>query len=121
MKPPFLMFDVMSSNGGTGHVGFILHKQPELERAIRDSILQSPCSELRPDSTLMSIEENAEVVKVAYNDAQGVTRQIRAQYLVGADGKTGYVRKRYLEPKGIVMEKCEGYACCARLTSCCFR
>lgn len=103
------MFDVMSSNGGTGHVGFIFHKQPQLERAIRDSILQSPCSELRPNSTLVSIEESAEAVTVSYLDVEGTTKRISAPYLVGADGKTGYVRKKFLEPKGVVMEKCEGY------------
>ena len=26
--------------------------------------------------------------------------------MVGADGKTGYTRKKYLEPKGIIMEQC---------------
>ena len=111
MKPRFVAFDLTSSDGGTGDVGFIFHKQPELERAIRDAISQSLCSELRPKSSLVSIKEEGNMVKADYIDQDGLTRQIRAPFLVGADGKTGYVRKRYLEPKGIVMERCEGYVC----------
>ncbi|KAK6442808.1 hypothetical protein LTR95_000967 [Oleoguttula sp. CCFEE 5521] len=94
--------------GGTGHVGFVFHKQPELERAIRDVIAQSPFSELRSEATLTSITEDADTVIVEYIDRSGSTVRMRAPFLVGSDGKTGYVRKKYLEPKGIVMERCEG-------------
>ena len=113
MKPPFLGFDLMSSDGGTGHVGFIFHKQPEMERAIRDAVSQNECSGLRPNSNLVSTTEEGNTVTAEYTDCEGVTRQIRAPFLVGADGKTGYVRKRYLEPRGIVMERCEGYVPCS--------
>ena len=45
---------------------------------------------------------------VQYVDAGGQERSIRGKFLIGADGKTGYVRKKYLEPKGITMDHCEG-------------
>jgi 2-polyprenyl-6-methoxyphenol hydroxylase-like FAD-dependent oxidoreductase len=38
---------------------------------------------------------------VGYTDQSGSKRQIRTVWLVGADGKTGVVRKKFLEPKGI--------------------
>ena len=109
MTPPFLGFDLTSSDGGTGHVHIIFHKQPELERSIRDAILLTSCSELRPNKLLTSITEDDSNVTVEYTDQSGSISRIRAPFLVGADGKTGYVRKRYLEPKGILMERCEGY------------
>lgn len=38
---------------------------------------------------------------VSYVDANGVEKQIRSIFLVGADGKTGFTRKNYLEPRGV--------------------
>jgi hypothetical protein len=109
MTPPFLGFDLTSSDGGTGHVHIIFHKQPELERSIRDAIILSPCSELRCNTLLTSITEDDNSVTAEYTNQSGSIKRIRAPFLVGADGKTGYVRKRYLEPKGVLMERCEGY------------
>ncbi|KAK0262738.1 hypothetical protein LTR35_017666 [Friedmanniomyces endolithicus] len=107
-KPPILTNDLTTSEGGTGHVGFVFHKQPELERAIRDAIAQFPSCEFRTGANLTSIEEDANGVTVGYVNRQGSQRRLRAPFLVGADGKTGYVRKKYLEPRGVVMERCEG-------------
>ena len=109
MKPPFFSFKLSTSDGGTGHVGLIFHKQPELERAIRDAILQCPCSELRTNTTLSSISENTQGIQVEYVDQNGAKKQLRASFLVGADGKTGFVRKRYLEPRGVLLERVPGY------------
>lgn len=108
MKPPFLSMDLTTSDGGTGHVGFVFHKQPELERAIRDVLAQSSFSELRTQATVTSIVENEKSVTAEYIDQGGCRRRLRAPFLVGADGKTGYVRKKYMEPKGVVLERCEG-------------
>jgi len=107
-KRPTLSFDYSTSEGGTGHVGFMCHKQPALERAIRDSITDSLYAQLRSKCLVTNISENEESVTVQYTDADGQTKSIRSKFLVGADGKTGYVRKKYLEPKGITMDKCEG-------------
>ena len=91
MKKPLLTMDYGTTEGGTGHVGFICHKQPALEKAIRQAV-----------------SEDEDQVYVEYDDANGDRRHLQARFLVGADGKTGFVRKRYLEPKGILMERCEG-------------
>jgi 2-polyprenyl-6-methoxyphenol hydroxylase-like FAD-dependent oxidoreductase len=48
-------------------------------------------------------EEEASVV-VSYREANGMGHSIRTLYLVGADGKRGIVRKKFLEPEGIKQE-----------------
>lgn len=108
MKPPFLQNKLTTSEGGTGHVGFLFHKQPEMERAIRDVVAEFDCCDFRTQATLSGIQENDDSVTIAYRDSQGQERRLRAPFLVGADGKTGFVRKKYLEPKGVLMEPCKG-------------
>lgn len=106
-KRPLIQMEYRTTEGGTGHVGFICHKQPAMEKAIRDQIHKIPSSEIRTESTVVGVSEDNDTVQVDYLDAQGERRRLKAPFLVGADGKTGYVRKKYLEPKGIIMEKCE--------------
>ncbi|KAK5070296.1 hypothetical protein LTR64_002136 [Lithohypha guttulata] len=106
-KRPLLSMDYSTSEGGTGHVGFICHKQPALERAIRDSMSDNSYSEMRSRCLVTGISEDSECVTVHYINAQGQATSIQSRFLVGADGKTGYVRKKYLEPQGITMNKCE--------------
>ncbi|KUL83251.1 hypothetical protein ZTR_10460 [Talaromyces verruculosus] len=51
-------------------------------------------------------EENAGSVGVQYLDRSKVKQELRASWLVGADGKRGVVRKNFLEPSaGIRQEK----------------
>lgn len=106
-KKPLLSMTYRTTEGGTGHVGFLCHKQPAMEKAIRDQIEKTPSSEIRTQSTVTGVSEDAHHVYVEYSDADAVTHTIKGRFLVGADGKTGYVRKKYLEPKGIVMAKSE--------------
>lgn len=103
---PFMSIDYGTTEGGTGHVGFICHKQPVLEKAIRGAIQENAFSELRVSSTIVSIREDNDFVYVEYTSANGTLRKMRSRFMVGADGKTGYTRKKYLEPKGIIMEQC---------------
>lgn len=107
-KPPLMSHDQSTSEGGTGHVGFLCHKQPALEKAIRDVVASNPHSQLRSKCLVTGINEDEDGVNVRYTDADGQSATLRGKFLVGADGKTGYVRKKYLEPKGITMDKCEG-------------
>jgi 2-polyprenyl-6-methoxyphenol hydroxylase-like FAD-dependent oxidoreductase len=90
--------------GGTGQVGFMSHKQPELEKHLRDA-MDKEYAELRGGATMTKVSEDDENVHVTYQTADGKMHGIRAKFLVGADGKTGFVRKNYLEAKGVVMEK----------------
>lgn len=107
-RRPLLYHDQSTSEGGTGHVGFICQKQPVLEKAIRGVVANSPYSELRSNCVVTGITESQEDVVVEYTNAEGHPTSLRAKFLVGCDGKTGFVRKKYLEPKGITMDMCEG-------------
>jgi 2-polyprenyl-6-methoxyphenol hydroxylase-like FAD-dependent oxidoreductase len=90
--------------GGTGHVGFMSHKQPELEKHLRDA-MDKKYAELRGGTTMTKVSEDDKNVHVTYQTADAKMHRIRAKFLVGADGKTGFVRKNYLEAKGVLMEK----------------
>lgn len=81
------------------------HKQPVLEKHIRRSMAANRHSNLRVQSTVVSIREDEDWIYVTYTDKDGQERRMKSRFLVGADGKTGFTRKRYLEPQGIVMEK----------------
>ncbi|KAH8819344.1 hypothetical protein F5884DRAFT_825906 [Xylogone sp. PMI_703] len=104
-RKPSMLMDYTTTEGGTGHVGFICHKQPSLEKYLREAMASTPFSELRSSCTVTNISEDEDWVYCHYRAADGTGRQIRSKFLVGADGKTGYTRKNYLEPKGIRMER----------------
>ncbi|CZR69506.1 uncharacterized protein PAC_19406 [Phialocephala subalpina] len=101
---PFLQIDNNTIAGGTGHVGFMSHKQPQLEKHSRDA-MDKKYGELRGGATMTKVSEDDENVHVTYQIADAKMHRIRAKFLVGADGKTGFVRKNYLEAKGVLMEK----------------
>lgn len=103
-KRPFLKFDYATTEGGTGHVGFICHKQPLLEKNLRNGARATGLSDIRTQYTMKYIDEDEEWVYATATDRDSVCHTIRAKYLVGCDGKTGYTRKHYLEPKGVRME-----------------
>jgi len=75
-----------------------------LERILRDLIEASEYAELRLGSEGESIEEVGEKVQVKYRSRDGSRKQVSGSFLIGADGKRGFVRKGYLEAKGIRQE-----------------
>lgn len=92
----------MAQTGGyTGHVAIMSHKQPELEKSLRRNIDTSSFASLRSGCTLVAIRETEDWTYATYVGKDESKKEIRAKFLVGADGKTGFVRKNYLEPKGI--------------------
>lgn len=97
------------SEGNTGHVGVIGHKQPVLEKWLRSVPKQSRFAQLRTNCTLTSICEDDNWVYATYVDLKGTERCIRSRYIVASDGKTGFTRKNYLEPKGVRLEWAEEY------------
>lgn len=107
-KKPMLSVDNSTSEGGTGHVGVILHKQPAMERAIRSVIENSEYSQLRGGCTVTAISEDSTSVTVRYCTSNNQTKFVKGKFLVGADGKTGFVRKNYLERRGVTLDRCEG-------------
>ncbi|KAM0075364.1 hypothetical protein ACKRZS_012541 [Fusarium odoratissimum] len=75
--------------------------QPELEKEFRRSIQASEYAELRLNCNVTGIREVDGGVQATYQREDGETIDIHGKHLVGADGKRGYVRKGYLEVKGI--------------------
>ena len=61
----------------------------------------STYAELRLQCTVTSILEIDDGVVVSYTRQDGTEGSLKSAYLVGADGKRGFVRKEYLEAKGI--------------------
>ena len=80
------------------------HKQPSMEKHLRAAI-DPRYGELRSGSTMVAIAEDENNVFVDYRDSDGQLHKLQARFLVGADGKTGFTRKKYLEPRGVLMEK----------------
>lgn len=105
----FLIF-FLKTEGGTGHVGFICHKQPTLEKHLRDAMAFSGFCQLKPNCTVVEIQQDEDWTYCRYRDQDGEVRSIRSRFFVGADGKTGFTRKNYLEPLGIQMEQAHEYS-----------
>lgn len=92
-------------------MGFICHKQPALEKHLRDSMTSFRCCELKSHASVFEITEDEQWTYCRYHDMHGNAREIRSRFLVGADGKRGYTRKQYLEQFGIKMEQAHQYVC----------
>lgn len=103
-KQPFLTFNMGQMDGGGGHMGMLAHKQPVLEKNLRLKMSMEPTVDFRPSSTVVNISEDQDNVYVDYKDKDGSIIQISSKFLVAADGKTGFTRKQYLEPRGVIME-----------------
>ena len=54
--------------------------------------------ELRCGSCIVSRTETDDGLIIDYETQEGTTKHIKTSWLVGADGKTGIVRKQFLEP-----------------------
>ncbi|KAH8705419.1 hypothetical protein BGW36DRAFT_456886 [Talaromyces proteolyticus] len=102
---PFMDMTYGTTEGGTGHPGFMCHNQPVMEKHLRSRIEELKVGELRVGCRVISIREDDEWVYVQYVDDRDHQKSIRARFLVGADGKTGFTRKQYLEPRGVQLEK----------------
>jgi 2-polyprenyl-6-methoxyphenol hydroxylase-like FAD-dependent oxidoreductase len=79
-----------------------------MEKYLRLAASKHRCSQTRVSSTVTGIDEDNDWIRCEYSDASGCQRSIRSKFLVGADGKTGYVRKKYLEPKGVNLVRSSG-------------
>ena len=93
--------------------GVLFMAQPRLEKALREAIRTSQYCELKVGCQVTDRQETENGVVVDYVGArrecsapeiEQAPRRIRAQWLVGADGKKGIVRKRFLEPHGITQQ-----------------
>jgi 2-polyprenyl-6-methoxyphenol hydroxylase-like FAD-dependent oxidoreductase len=76
MKPPFTVADYSTSEGGTGHVGFICHKKPSLKRSLREVLDAHPTVDVRLGCTVIGVTEDENKVNVAYKDGAGNVRTV---------------------------------------------
>lgn len=70
-----------------------LFLQPMLEAALRRGLARFEDVELRNATNLVEFDQDGDGVTATVADADGVTSQIRASYLVGADGGRSTVRE----------------------------
>ncbi|KXG48295.1 Monooxygenase, FAD-binding [Penicillium griseofulvum] len=98
---PFMIFDLMPDWAEQSLSQNITQFQPNYEREIRALIKTIPACDLRVGCEVLSRIENEDHTIIEYRTADGTLQYIRTSWLVGADGKRGIVRKRFLEPEGI--------------------
>lgn len=79
-----------------------------LEGCLRRVVEQSNKSEIRGGCRLAGIDEIADGVIATYV-RDGREHKLKGKFLVGADGKTGFTRKMYLEAKGVKLESSDKY------------
>lgn len=71
------------------------------EREIRALLKTVPACDLRVGCEVLSRTEGEDHTIIEYRTIEGTIQAIRTSWLVGADGKRGIVRKKFLEPEGI--------------------
>ena len=67
--------------------------QDDLEPVLRDYAQQQPLGELRFSTDLQSFEQDDDGVIATLDTASGETEQVRAQYMIAADGAQSRVRR----------------------------
>lgn len=75
--------------------------QPNYEREMRALIETIPNCNLRTGCEVIFRNEDSGITTIEYRTSQGMHKYIQTQWLVGADGKRGVVRKKFLEPEGV--------------------
>lgn len=81
------------------------HKQPSIEEHLRAQIRARGIAKMNVGARVTSIWEDDDWVYATYTDVSNRNRTVRGRFLIGADGKTGFTRKQYLEPRGVKMEQ----------------
>lgn len=68
--------------------------QPDLERILRERLATHACVDVRLRSEVFALDEHADHVQVRYEDLScGALREVRARYVIGADGARSLVRR----------------------------
>ncbi|GKT70699.1 hypothetical protein ColTof4_03122 [Colletotrichum tofieldiae] len=72
------------------------------QSVLDELVILQPGVELKLDCAINGIRHDANGVEAVYREkGAGEDSVIRGKYLIGADGKRGFVRKGYLEERGI--------------------
>ncbi|TPX15235.1 uncharacterized protein E0L32_004512 [Thyridium curvatum] len=99
-NPPFITVDIRKDTLKQVVPDGVLQIQPRLEHALRTLVSRSPFCNLREGCEVTGRTEcgRTSTTVVHYRDPSGSARDIACTWLVGADGKKGIVRKKFLEP-----------------------
>lgn len=101
---------VFEDTSYSGHQQNLMFDQPTMEKYLRQIVKDSSLGHFREESEVIGIEEKDQRVEVTYKDVRTEAMHcLRARFVVGTDGKGGFTRKKYLEPKGILMEHTDPY------------
>ncbi|NVB41425.1 bifunctional 3-(3-hydroxy-phenyl)propionate/3-hydroxycinnamic acid hydroxylase [Pseudenhygromyxa sp. WMMC2535] len=87
--------DVMALNTSgeiDAHPKLVTFYQPQLERALRERLASRAAVEVCTGLEFVSLERRAERIVCDLRDAEGARHQVRARYVVGADGASSRVR-----------------------------
>lgn len=83
---------VNTSGSLDGHPKLVTFYQPDLEQALRRQVANSDDVRFVPGQGLVDLHQDEAGVTAVLRDAAGATRQVRARFLVGADGASSRVR-----------------------------
>jgi 3-(3-hydroxy-phenyl)propionate hydroxylase len=93
-SPLFGRFARINSAGIVdGHPMVVTFYQPELEQLLRSKLAQYPSVEVRLGVALESFADDGRQVRACLNGLDGAQLEVRARYLVGADGANSLVRR----------------------------
>lgn len=75
------------------HASYRLH-QPDLERLLRDRLLEQPSISLRLNAEAREINESRDNVSLTLHDREtGATSLVRTKFIVGCDGANSFIRQ----------------------------
>ncbi|KAI1340073.1 monooxygenase-like protein [Xylariaceae sp. FL0016] len=83
--------------------------QPRLEAALRKKVNESPFCEVRCGCAVVSREDRGTSILAKYTNPTGQEQTIEGQFIIGADGKTGVIRKHFLEPEAGIQQVYSDY------------
>ncbi|KAJ5307066.1 hypothetical protein PENANT_c003G03271 [Penicillium antarcticum] len=104
-NPPFMVIDLDNDMMEHALPSTILQSQPRLEQALRGMVQSSDYCTFQSSCEVVGRDEDENGVTVRYKAADGNDCEVRTQWLVGADGKRGVVRKHFLEPTAGVKQE----------------
>jgi 3-(3-hydroxy-phenyl)propionate hydroxylase len=95
MHSPLFGKYARANTGGAidGHPRIVTFYQPELERALRERIKNYPCVQTMLGAELTDFEQDADEVRATVRKADGSLVNVRARFVVGADGASSFVRR----------------------------
>jgi len=76
-----------------GYVPSLVFSQPPLERVLREKVSSMPNAQIHLGLRLMELEQDAQRVRLNFEDQKGQAHAFEARYVVGCDGASSFVRQ----------------------------